>query len=443
MAEKLPRFGASDFYLTETDPVVIRENLRAALADVLGRDVVDSDPHMVLASAFMPYIVQGLASIDACAKATLRAYAVGADLDRIADSTCIVGYLDRKPSSPAILPAIVQFTLTRDSALSASDVVVSWSGAREFDVDGETVRFSGAGDFVVHFEALDGSSKNFATPLYLRCEKVGPAYNAIGADLRYVVEDQALTDDMTLEAVEAPSSDTGQSFSVSSVSASLSGETYGGADAESDADFSQRVAWQAKALRVPGSLEYFKLALSSVQTLTSAYISPVLDSDGRIVLAWADKPSLIAEMGMLQLTERGDAYNEFLRTVQTSLLVEQHAYAYMARLYNYSASITVSYKLPQNTADVGSASALVRSAFNAWKTRCAWHCGAVVRDSDAIAAVASAGAVDVSVSSVMSPDGPLPADAIMMADQFSLVYDGLSTDYAPASGGAGEDITPV
>ena len=126
----LPRFGASDFWLVQTDAAQLREQLRTALATLLGRDVVDSDPHMVLASAFLPYLVQGQASADACAKATLRAFASGQDLDRIADSTCVVGYLDRISARGAILPVLLSATITRSDATHASVCHVSWTATR-------------------------------------------------------------------------------------------------------------------------------------------------------------------------------------------------------------------------------------------------------------------------------------------------------------------------
>ena len=58
MADNVPRFGASDFWLVQTDAAQLREQLRSALETVLGRPVVDADPHMVLASAFLPFFVQ-------------------------------------------------------------------------------------------------------------------------------------------------------------------------------------------------------------------------------------------------------------------------------------------------------------------------------------------------------------------------------------------------
>lgn len=444
--EKLPRFGASDFFLTDTDPVVIREKLRAALAEVLGRDVVDSDPHMVLASAFMPYLVQGLASIDACAKATLRAYATGADLDRIADSTCAVGYLNRKPALPAILPCLLKLDIVRSSAADASDCVVAWHLEREFTVDGERVIFSGGGEFVHNFALTDGLRAEFQAPVYLRCAEAGPKFNGLASDTSEFLPDDYLTSVADITVSEAPSTHTGQEFSVEDLAVAIAGETYGGSDAESDEDFSERVAWQAKALRVPGSLEYFKLLLSGLTLLPSAYISPTLDDDGRIVMAWADKPTRLASAAGLTLSNRGAAYEEFLRAVQGALLVEQHAYAYEAQVFgDPTVAFRVTYKIPYGVPDEAAARDRVRQAFKAWRSSVAWHCGAFVRRSDAIAAVVAAGAVDVTASSALPipSSAALPADRFLMASQISLLYNGVGASSTPAEGGSGEDITPV
>ena len=443
MADTLPRFGANDFYLTETDPVVIREKLRAALADILGREVVDADPHMVLASAFMPFLVQGLASIDACAKATLRAYAVGADLDRIADSTCVVGYLNRKPARGAILPVIIQCDIARDSDLAASDVLIRWADSLVVGMLPEDLNFIGSGEFVMHYPLTAGLSKHAAFPGYLICDKTGPVGNALFADPGSIVEDEALTASAVVTAIEAPSTATGQSFTVSGVSVSIAGESYGGSDIEDDASFSERVAWQAKALRVPGSLEYFKLALSGVSLLPSAYVAPSLDAYGRIVMAWADKAHWLSESAGLTLSDKGSAYNEFLSIVQGSLLVEQRVYAYKAQPVSLDARFTASYYLPAGTADIASAQSRVEAAFKAWRSSVAWRCGAVVRWADAAAALSSAGASNVSFLTTTVGDGALPADRFLLASQITLVYAGLSEDATPAAGGSGEDITPV
>lgn len=344
MADNVPRFGANDFYLTETDPLALREALRAALADVLGRPVLDSDPHMVLASAFLPFMVQGQASADAAAKATLRAFAVGQDLDRIAESTCVVGYMDRMAPRGAVLAAILSVEVTRPTSLEAAAVTVTWTAGRDVEADGETVAFSGSGTATVTY-AAGVSARTLHLPVYLVCEATGAAYNGLLASAATIpVPDADISVDVS--AVD----DAGAVCTVDDVSVSRCGSTYGGADAESDSSFAVRSAWQAKALRVPGSHEYFRLLLSELHLLASSYVAPTVDSDGRIVMAWCDKAAYYAENAGLTLDARGAAYDAFRDAVQGSLLVEQRVMAYPAR-DDATAIYRVRYWLPASTPD--------------------------------------------------------------------------------------------
>jgi hypothetical protein len=103
MSDNIPRFNAQDFYTIETSPSVIKEELRTALYNYLGYNPTDSDPRMLEAMALMPYIVQTRALADAAAKSALLTYAQGEALDRIADSTCVYGYMDRLPARRAVM----------------------------------------------------------------------------------------------------------------------------------------------------------------------------------------------------------------------------------------------------------------------------------------------------------------------------------------------------
>ena len=430
MADDLPRFGASDFFLTQADPAILREQLRDTLSALLGRSVADSDPHMVLASAFLPYLVQGQASADACAKATLRAFAVGVDLDRIADSTCVVGYMDRLSPAPAILATYVGMRVTRSSVEAASDCLVRISAEREID----GVVFSGTLEHVHHFALTDGASAVLVLPVYLYAAEDGSAYNGL-------LEDAWETDaaiSVSVELGEAPSTQTGQTYEPSQVKPYRCGSTYGGRDAETDESFAERVLWQAKALRVPGSYEYYKLLLSTLRPLASAYVSPTVDADGRIVMAYADKVAFFAAEHSVTLSDRGAAYDGFLSAVQGSLLIEQRAVAYPAKLH--TGSIQAVYKLPAGTADIASARASVEAAWRQYVADHAWHCGAHIVTTDAIAALKAAGAAQVACTAIYPI--PLPSDAIVTGSQFSLEYQGLETATTAPVGGDGEEITP-
>lgn len=434
MADNIPRFGASDFFLVETDAAALREQLRSALETVLGRTVVDADPHMVLASAFLPYLAQGQASADACAKATLRSFAVGQDLDRIADSTCVVGYLDRLPARGAVLAYHLTCSITRQDATQASVCRLKWHVERSVTADGENINFSGDGSADIPFGLTDGAAKTVTVPMYIVCEVPGAKYNGLFSESMGADADAQVT----ITGEEAGDAE-GETYAVSDVVAERCGTTYNGSDIEDDDAFAQRVAWQAKALRVPGSLEYFKLALSSLHLLASWYVAPSVDSDGRIVMAWCDKPHFYAQALGVTLAVRGQAYDQFYEIVKSSLMVEQRAYVYPAiasgSLYR------MHYQLPADTVDVSSARASVEAAWIAYQASHAWHCGVSLRVSDMLAALLGGGASNAWQEGA-EPSRTLPADAFVLNSGFQLRYDGLSSDSESPVGTSGEEVTP-
>lgn len=446
MADAVPRFGASDFFLVQTDAGQLREQLRSALSALLGRDVEDSDPHMVVASAFLPFLVQGQASADACAKATLRAFARGAELDRIADSTCVVGYLDRLPARPAVLACVLSVTVARSMLSGVSSCVVSWSASREASFQGgDPVLFSGSGAFDVDFGYSEGSSKAVNVPVYLFADVTGTAGNGVladGAGSPSLIQD----DDLSVTvSVEADSPDDVE-YAVEVVQKWRAGAPYGGADAEDDDAFALRTLWQAKALRVPGSYEYFLLALSDLHLLASWYLSPSVDDDGRIVLAYADKPTACAAGSSVSLYSVGEAYDQFVRRVRESLMIDQRAFVYAAGEYDGVASVLVHFTLPASTSDVDGAKARVINAWRVWVASVAWHCGALLSETDATSALVAAGAESVwiggSDAAIHGAGLRLPVDRFVPASRFYYYYDGLGASASAPVGGGGEEILP-
>lgn len=436
MADSIPRFGASDFWLVQIDAAQLREQLRSALEAVLGRPVIDADPHMVLASAFLPFLVQGQASADACAKATLRAYAVGQDLDRIADSTCVVGYLDRLPARGAVLSYILNGTLMRQTAADVGSCRVSWTARRVVQIGGTEVVFSGSGSAEVSLAATE-ATKVVHIPAYLVCEIPGSAYNGVFPE--YYPPIPETDSELAVEVSVSASEGTTDEYTISGVSGLRCGTAYNGSDEEDDQSFAQRVAWQAKALRVSGSVEYFRLALSTLHLLADAYVSPDVDEEGRIIFVWCDKPDFYAKRAGISLSTRGAAYDEFYTTVKGSLLIEQRGYVYPAT-WDFAKSWGVVYRLPQDTADIQTARGAVESAWAAYVSQHAWRCGAVISTSDMIRALSDAGAATVSV--LAGSTTTLPADYIVIDSAFALTYQGLSTDSLPPLGGEGEEVVP-
>lgn len=444
MADNIPRFGASDFFLTETDAGALREALRSALETVLGREVVDADPHMILASAFLPFLVQGQASADACAKATLRAYAQGADLDRIADATCAVGYIDRFPAMPAVLPYCLQAVALRSDSTVPGVCHVAWHASRDAELStGEGVTFEGSGEFDVSFP-LGSVAVPIAVPMYLVCSKSGAETNGIFADTNALVADA----DVAVELSGADGAGAAIVYNFSDVAMKRAGSAYNGTDAEDDADFAQRVAWQAKALRVSGSYEYFALALQEARLLASWFLMPAVDSDGRIVVAVADKVAARAGADSVSLTSRGDAYAQLVDILHDNMLVEQRAYIYFAHAET-SSRLEISYRLPASTQDIQSAKRNVEDAYARWLARTGWHCGAFISEAEISAILIDAGAsvawvsAQAGYSQIRSSGLRLPADSYWPASLITLVYDGISADAtSPTGTGGGEEVLP-
>lgn len=429
MSDSIPRFGANEFYLVETDALALREQLRSALSEVLGRPVLDSDPHMVLASAFLPFMVQGQASADAAAKATLRAFAVGADLDRIADSTCVVGYLDRMPARPAVLAYIIGVEIARPSGAVAGYVDIQWEAERPFG----DVRFAGKGSFRIAYDA-GVLSRSLSLPVYLEASETGSALNGSlpVSGTALAVDDEV---SITISAVSE-----GDDCTVESPVAYRCGSAYNGADAEGDADFAARCAWQAKSLRVPGSYEYFRLLLSPLYRMASYYVAPQADDDGRIVMAYCDKAAAYAAYNRVTLSDKGEAYAELVRVVQASLLVEQRVMLYPAR--RVATAYAVSYYTPSGVSDVASARSAIESAWTKYVANHAWHCGALISRSDIMAALEAAGAAAVTITTAAGAYALLSADAAIIDAGFSISYAGSVAGYEPPEGGDGEEITP-
>lgn len=439
MADNIPRFGASDFWLVQTDAAQLREQLRSALETVLGRPVVDADPHMVLASAFLPYLVQGQASADACAKATLRAFAVGQDLDRIADSTCVVGYLNRLPARGAVLAYVLSCEITRSDGLQDSQCALSWTATRVVEVDGEEVTFRGSGVEYIDFAATDGATKSVYIPIYLVCDSVGARYN--GAFPEVIAPQCVLDSDVAITASGVESGQgAGEAYTVADVAGYRCGSSYNGRDEEDDEDFAIRVAWQAKALRVAGSYEYFRLALSELHLIADTYVAPEVDDEGRIVFCWADKAELCARESGISITQRGQAFLEFYQAVKSSLLVEQRGYIYNAA-WKFDIGYLLGYATPAGTQDIATARRAIEAAWSAYVSAHAWKCGAQLRLSAMFQTLIDAGASNAERLSG-SPSTVLPADAIVTGTALSLTYMGVSTDSLPPSGGPGEEVVP-
>lgn len=287
MAENMPRFGADDFWAIETDPAVIREQLREALTSYLGYSPTDNDPRMLEAMALMPYIVQTRALVDAAAKSALLSYAMGEELDRIADSTCVYGYMDRLPARRAVM--WVRLNLQPGTTGEAY-----YSG--KFSAYGIT--FSGSGYY--QRPSLAEENGPYYVPFF--AEETGTKANGIDSHV-----DASLAANIASGVTVAYTGGTASA----GIAAVYRGGNYvteipscGGRDAETDEEFSARIAEQMHALRVPGSKEYYNFVARQVEGISDVYTSESLDGSGK-VQSWYSSPYVYA----INDTSQGETYN--------------------------------------------------------------------------------------------------------------------------------------
>lgn len=273
MAENIPRFGADEFWTIETDPAVIREQLREALTIYLGYSPTDNDPRMLEALALMPYIVQTRALADAAAKSALLSYAQGEELDRIADSTCIYGYMDRLPAAPAVMWIRLNFELGTTGRCE-------YSGT--FEAGGYA--WSGEGVYIQEFGAQ--TTDNVFVPFFSQT----PGAGANGIDSGVIQDLGTLIADGVQTSYTGGTVTAGLPY-IYNYGGTIVCEvpTRGGRDAESDEAFAKRISEQMRALRVPGASDYYSHTARKFNGISDVYTSENLDANGYVQI-WYTSP---------------------------------------------------------------------------------------------------------------------------------------------------------
>lgn len=272
MSDQFPRFGATDFYTCETDATALAEQLRAALASYLGYTPTDSDPYMVVAFALLPYIVQNNALADAAAKTALLTYAIGGQLDRIADATCVVEYLTRKPAQPAYFAVYLDFSDCANFPVyqSGSPAQIQCTFAGSFTINGIT--YSARDPYGVSWiptKTVLGTT--FYQPwgiAYYYAQTDGAAGNISKLESTDAAIVSAVSNGVSNVTVDGVSITTTDGMTITPLGAAA------GADIESDESLAARLAVLARAIRLPGGLEYYKNAVSDVYALGRYYIAP-------------------------------------------------------------------------------------------------------------------------------------------------------------------------
>lgn len=270
MGDQIPRFGATDFYFLDADPAAVRDELRRALASYLGYTPGDADPYFVACMALMPYIVQTRALADSAAKASLLSYAVGQDLDRIADATCAVGYLDRLPARRAFFVSGMNFYSFLPPATETSPDSFPYTWELSFEYAGRV--YAGSGDGLVTKELYEPTSGELPywryvgdTPRFFAfCDTPGAVGNLSVGDVDSLGIRVLATAGMSVIF-------DGQAVDLSAHTPVFLGAA-GGADAEDDASFADRIRLRREALKIPGSAAYYMDLVKPLYGLRDVYV---------------------------------------------------------------------------------------------------------------------------------------------------------------------------
>lgn len=271
MSDQFPRFGATDFYTCETDAAALAEQLRAALASYLGYTPTDSDPYMVVAFALLPYIVQNNALADIAAKTALLTYAIGGQLDRIADATCVVEYLTRREPTPAFFAVKLGFSDCEEfpewEQGKPTEIQVTFTGS--FTINGVT--YTARDPYGVSWIPMTTilGNLNIYRPwgiAYFFAEMPGSIGNISNDDAQaFASAVSAGVGAVTVDGISFSESD---GMTITPLGACS------GKDTETDEDLADRLARVFRAIRIPGGLEYYQNAVNGLYGLGSYYIAP-------------------------------------------------------------------------------------------------------------------------------------------------------------------------
>lgn len=433
MFENLPRFGATDFYTIETDPLKIKEELRAALGAHLGYTPTDADPFMALAFSLMPYFVQTRALADAAAKSTLLSYAVGQSLDRIADATVFTNYITRLKEIPSKAAVRVVISVDgKDYWTNAPRVDFTLVGAK---VTSDGVTFKG--DVVARLK-YDGDNEQYVGNVFL------PEEN--GARVGFKTMDAAVESDRaTFNGVEIGNDWTGVNIRAVSVAP--------GRDAESDDEFAAALRETQLGLRTPHSRAWY---LSQLRGIEGVYDVTILDAaysdlnqaqsprNGALQVIVLPEYAVNGKVAMDSAETIGsDGKTAVERVVEVLRAIQGVGVRFLVKAASFTnaESILVQAHLPDDADDAAEQS--VRAAFAAYVRRVSNRLGVLIRYDELEGELVSAGAEYAKVLDVGAADFFRVADNTFVNDSsfsFEVIKDvssgrvGLDSDFDISDG---------
>lgn len=454
MSDQFPRFGATDFYTCETDATALAEQLRAALASYLGYTPTDSDPYMVTAFALLPYIVQHNALADVAAKTALMTYAVGGELDRIADATCVVEYLARKPAQAAYFAVYLDFQDCSEfpvySEGSPSELQCTYTGS--FTINGVTyeARDPFGVSWIPVVTVLGVTLYRHFAVAYYHAQTVGAVGNLSkieASDAAIVSAVQSGVSNVKVDGIDFAASD---GLRITPLGAAA------GSDAESDDALAARLALLARAIRVPGGLEYYQNAVSDVYALGRYYIAPFAYVGSPTALAHGAVQSYYLEDrpvgcdvecdptepgGVVPLSTRFALALSNARLIGDKILWRRAVQAPVNNPYELHYSLLAP---SGNGAAYAAAEAAVQAEYIKILADYTDNVGIIVNFDDMAARLVAAGAVDAYVYKGLTTEQPanlqLSPDEFLQADYMRLVKDADTARNTTPAGSGGRLI---
>lgn len=245
---ELKRLDTTAITVVDSSPAPIMASIRDALSNALGYDVDNADPWMVVAASLMPYFVQSRALADVAAKASNLAFATGETLEALA-----AGHgLYRLAARAAVIYTYICIG-------DWGDEITEGNAGTLIITSLVFVKKDEAGNVLGRFEYGMGSVRFnvgatwIQIPLY--CTETGPEYNGLTDfvmdefDYVFSRDDNASNNTWCTVAISYdPNNNVDKIISI------------GGANAETDDEFAQRVYNEIAASNAAGSVAYYKAA---------------------------------------------------------------------------------------------------------------------------------------------------------------------------------------
>lgn len=233
MSESLPRWGLPEVNFLTTNPEQIQSEIITKYEEVSGRTLAPADPIRLFLLSIAAVIIQQRATINVAAQQNLLSYATGNHLDALG----LYLSVERLPESKAV--TTLKFTLSQSLG---NDYVIPMN----FEVTNGIVTFATNDELVI--KAGDTTGEVAAT-----CTESGTIGNDyLAGQINTIVKPRTF-----LKSAE--------NITVTS----------GGADAESDAEFAERIRIAPNSFSVAGSKKAYEFHAHSV---SSAIIDVSVDS---------------------------------------------------------------------------------------------------------------------------------------------------------------------